>query len=213
MEDASISVNYGNWGPSWALISRQLPGRSPVECRRRWLRQSILPTFQVPEKPDPQMGIESAKRRSAIEETIKKAHLAGLRESPAFPALKVMKPLTKSQETEWNARLQGFDQVGTKWVLFQEEKRIPLPYEKLSSTLPRHLPRWRVRSQGWNSVEDAVLREAYEVHGPNWIAIHYALPKRTWQECRKRLTMLSLRWNPCSSVFPEKCSTETSGAE
>ena len=200
MEDTSISESYRSWGPAWALISRQLPGRSPVDCRRRWLRQFILPILQIPAKPDPPMGAESAKRRSAIEGTIIKARLAGLRESPAFPPLTVMKPLTKSQQAEWDARLQGFDKVGTKWVLFPEEKRISLPYQKLASILPRHLPRWKIRSKGWSSIEDAVLREAYETHGPNWIAIHYALPKRTWQECRKRLTMLSLNWNPTSTV-------------
>lgn len=207
-EDTSIVDSYQKFGPSWALIACKLPGRSPTECRRRWLTRTILPTFQIPEIPDPPNGPEDLKRRTLIAQTIKKAHQIGLRKSSTFPSQTIMRPLTKAKSAEWNARMQGFEPIGSKWVLLQEEKRIPIPYGKLSVLLhAKKIPRWKILKQGWTESEDFVLREAYEHHGPDWIAIHYALPKRTWQECRRRLTMLSLEWNPITTVsdsFPIK---------
>ncbi len=36
-EDANIRALYAKYGPAWTVVALRVPGRSPVECRRRHL--------------------------------------------------------------------------------------------------------------------------------------------------------------------------------
>lgn len=142
-EDKLLNMAFERHGPAWTIVSFDVYGRTPDECRKRHLKQSGT--------------LESSDR---------------LKDPRAFHAV----------------FHDGFDLAKDgAFVRFPREQIEENPITKLTARVPF------VKKVGaeWSLEEKLVVREGYEMWGPNWNLIAGKLKKRTPDEVRAMMEVMS----------------------
>lgn len=144
-EDGLLNTAFEKHGPAWTVVSFNIAGRTPDECRKRHLKLSGT--------------LESSDR---------------LKDPRAFHAV----------------FHDGFDLAkdGT-FVRFPREQIEENPITKLAARIP--YTKKKKNGAEWTLEEKLVVREGYEMWGPNWNLISTKLRKRTPEEVRTMMEVIS----------------------
>jgi hypothetical protein len=200
-EDAKLTEAVRKLGDDWDSVAALVPGRTKVQCRKRWVDD-------VDEK-----GKWEAEEDAKLVEAVKK-HGGNWVEIAAL-----VKGRTKSQcSIRWHKSFgPTIDQTTPhrkgKWTPEEDAQLIEAvmkhgnKWVEVATLVPGRMGnqcynRWHIKlgpttiqttppNKGkWSAEEDANLIEAVEKRGNKWVAVAALVPGRTNDQC-------SLRWQKC----------------
>jgi myb proto-oncogene protein len=199
-EDAMLTEAVENHGKDWVAVAAMVPGRNNVLCRERWVR-NMDPANGKKRKWTPE---EDAKLTKAVKKHGKdwvaaEAMVAGRSSVQCRnrwvltldPVTRALEP-ANGKKGQWtpkeDAKLsEAINKHGKEWVTvvaMVPGRTIRQCRQRWTNTLD---PANGKNTAGkWTPEEDAMLTEAVEKHGKEWVPVAAMVTGRTNVMCRQR---------------------------